>query len=83
MTAPRTPRTRLRLVVGLKDLAAHFEVSTRTIQGWIARGEIIKPYRVGGRLLRWDVEVLNEWIEGGCKNVTEDEALDGDSSDVD
>ena len=83
MTASKTPRTRLRLVVGLKDLATHFEVSTRTIQGWIARGEIIKPYRVGGRLLRWDVEDLNTWIEGGCKNVTEDEELDGDSGDVD
>ena len=83
MTASKTPRTRLRLVVGLKDLAAHFEVPTRTIQGWIARGEIIKPYRVGERLLRWDVEDLNKWIEGDCKNVTEDEALYGDSSDVD
>ncbi len=83
MTASKTPRTRLRLVVGLRDLAVHFEVSTRTIQGWIARGEIIKPYRVGGRLLRWDVENLNTWIEGGCKNVTEDETLNGDGSDVD
>ena len=72
MPRSKTPRTQLRLVVGIRDVANHFEVSTRSITNWVERGEFPEPYRVGGRLLRWDVSALNAWIESGCPAVTDE-----------
>lgn len=61
----------VRALVGLREVAEHFEVTPRGIQKWVNRGEFPKPMRVGRRLLRWDVEVLNQWIEAGCPKITE------------
>ena len=65
----KTPRTRIRYLVGLAELADHFECSTRTIQNWVSRKEMPAPFRVGRRVLKWDVELLNEWIQDGCPPV--------------
>lgn len=60
---------KLRQVVDLPFLANHFDVTTTGIRNWVDRGEFPKPIRLGRRLLRWDVETINTWIEGGCPSV--------------
>jgi excisionase family DNA binding protein len=57
-------------MIGLVEVAEHFNVSRRTILNWIERREFPGPIRVG-RQLRWRVDELNEWIEAGCPAIIE------------
>jgi hypothetical protein len=67
---PTAPRSAVEPVIGLQSLAAHFEVSTRTILRWVDSGAMPAPLRRTERTaLRWRVATLNEWIEAGCPPV--------------
>lgn len=69
--AKTKPKPQIRSVVGLRDVADHFDVTPRCIQNWINDGSFPRPYRIGRRILRWDVAALNEWIEAGCPRCQE------------
>ena len=60
-------------VIGLQPLADHLGVSSRTILRWVNAGEFPKPFRIGRRLLRWEVEIVNQWIDDGCPEIPEKE----------
>lgn len=50
----------------LKDVAAKFQVTERTVHNWIANGKIT-PFRPGGRSLRFTEEEINRLMEEGGK----------------
>jgi hypothetical protein len=64
-TLPAVQPTPVHQVIGLADLAAHFELTSRGILKMVDAGRFSEPLRVGRRL-RWRVDVLNKWIEAGC-----------------
>lgn len=44
--------------------AEHFQVSTRTIRAWVAKG-VLSAVRIGGRALRIDLESVKAHPVGG------------------
>lgn len=60
-------------LVTIDELAEQFKVSYRTIRGWIERGEIPPPQRVGRRLMRWRVDVIQTWITAGCPRMEQEQ----------
>ena len=52
---PRTPRRPATIA----KAASHYEVTTRTVYRWIREGKL-PAYRVGGRLLRIDLDDLDQ-----------------------
>lgn len=61
----KTP-IQIKTMIGLRDVAEHFGVTTRCIQKWIDEGVFPQPIRIGRRLLRWEIGRLNDWISAGC-----------------
>ncbi len=52
-------KTKKRLSV--KELADYLGVAPKTIYGWIYKG-LIEPERIGPRLIRFDLEKIEQWI---------------------
>ena len=65
------PQSEIRSFIGVSGVASAFAVTPRCIKNWINNGSFPKPYRIGRRILRWDVAALNDWIEAGCPRVQE------------
>jgi excisionase family DNA binding protein len=49
-------------LIGVSAVAKMLGVSPRTVQRWVADGDILEPYRIVG-VLRWNRKALAEWIE--------------------
>ena len=47
-------------------LAERLQVSRTTIKRWHKSGAMPQGIRIGPRLLRWDREQIQRWIEAGC-----------------
>jgi predicted DNA-binding transcriptional regulator AlpA len=50
--------TELPLVVSYEDLAGLFQVTTKTIRGYIKKGRLPSPTRLGYKTYRWRREDL-------------------------
>ena len=47
-------------------LAEQLQVSRTTVKRWHKSGTMPAGIRIGPRLLRWDREQIQRWIEAGC-----------------
>lgn len=65
-TAPlKTQTTRLNVpeLISLQALAAHLEISSKTLKTWITSGKIPAPSRIGNRKqYRFEVAKINAWL---------------------
>jgi predicted DNA-binding transcriptional regulator AlpA len=59
-STPALP-SHLRLV-DLREVAGILSVSERTVLRLVQRREFPTPLRIGGRMLRWKVDVIEQWI---------------------
>ena len=67
------PRTEIKSMIGLQGVADNFGVTRRCIQGWIQDGTFPQPIRIGRRLLRWEIDGLNDWISAGCPRIEQEQ----------
>jgi excisionase family DNA binding protein len=54
--------------VTVEELAQRLGVATQTVRNWARRGVLPAPWKLSGRILRWDREVIERWLsrrEGG------------------
>ena len=58
-------------MVTTEQLAELFEVTPLTITRWWQAKQMPKPMRMGRRILRFRVDEINAWIEGGCKPLAD------------
>jgi predicted DNA-binding transcriptional regulator AlpA len=49
-------------LLSLEQIAARIGCSVRSIQVYRQRGEFPKPLRVGPRMVRWPLNVIDEWL---------------------
>jgi excisionase family DNA binding protein len=64
--ALKTHQTPVRKLLTIQEVAEHFGVAVSTLYGMMARGEFPRPERIGRRLVRFNAEKLNQWIDAGC-----------------
>ena len=48
------------------NIAAILLVSTKQVRRWADSGAMPKPIRLG-RVVRWNAQVIDDWIAGGCQ----------------
>lgn len=60
------------------DVASRLSVSQRWVWKALASGRMIAPVRLG-RSVRFDLTVLDRWIDAGCPDVETWDSLDGGS----
>ncbi len=48
------------------DIAAKLKTSEKTVRRWADSGAMPKPIRLG-RIVRWNAQVIDDWIAGGCQ----------------
>ena len=48
------------------ELANHLGVSQKTVKRWSRNGVMPKGRRVGPRLLKWNRNEIETWLEEGC-----------------
>jgi predicted DNA-binding transcriptional regulator AlpA len=63
MTQQQTAGVRL---IDAKGLAAKLSTSVRSIRRMTESEELPRPIRVGPRLLRWDEQEIDSWINAGA-----------------
>jgi predicted DNA-binding transcriptional regulator AlpA len=54
------------LVYVAGDIAGKLLVSEKQVRRWGDSGAMPKPIRLG-RIVRWNAQVIDDWIAGGCK----------------
>jgi excisionase family DNA binding protein len=54
--------------LSVKELADYLGVAPKTIYGWVYKG-LIQPERVGPRLIRFDLEKIEQWILQSKENL--------------
>jgi excisionase family DNA binding protein len=59
--SPIARATGLRHLVGIEDLAEHLGVSVRHVRRLVSERRI--PFHKWGRLLRFDIDDVNAWVE--------------------
>jgi excisionase family DNA binding protein len=57
-----------RQLLGVRDLARRLNCSERHVWRLADSGAMPAPVRLGA-LVRWNVAVIKEWIDGGCRPV--------------
>ena len=62
------PELEDQLLISAATLALKLEVSKRTLQRMRDRGAVPKPVYLG-RLVRWRLDEVNQWIAAGCPAV--------------
>lgn len=55
-----------------QQVAALFQVHTRTIYRWESAGLIPEPKRIGDGTTRWDRADIETWIKAGCPACVEE-----------
>jgi predicted DNA-binding transcriptional regulator AlpA len=56
-------------LLNAKQVAGKLNISVRSVwRRGVDMGELPPPVRIGSSV-RWDEELLDAWIEGGCKDV--------------
>ena len=48
------------------ELSKHLGVSQQTVKRWSRNGVMPKGRRVGPRLLKWNRQEIENWLEEGC-----------------
>ena len=48
------------------ELAKHLGVSPQTVKRWSRNGDIPRGRRVGPRLLKWNRQDIETWLDQGC-----------------
>lgn len=66
--------TRCKVLVDKHQLRHRLAVSLRTFDRWMANGLVPKPIK-RGRIVRWDPEIINAWIDAGCPSAEEFEQM--------
>jgi predicted DNA-binding transcriptional regulator AlpA len=56
----------------VSDVSNMLGVSPKTVRNWIADGTIPPPVKINSRILRWDEDVIKEWINSRKGVVDED-----------
>ena len=51
----------MKKLIGVKELAEYLDVKENTIYGWVYTKQI--PYYKLGRLVKFDVEEIDRWLE--------------------
>ncbi|NLF07620.1 MAG: helix-turn-helix domain-containing protein [Pirellulaceae bacterium] len=69
MTTVTMPdRSTGRKLADVKTVAAKLDCSPRTVYRLVDAGRMPAPRRIAS-LLRWDLDEIDQWIEGGCRPV--------------
>ncbi|MCE3014842.1 MAG: helix-turn-helix transcriptional regulator [Pirellula sp.] len=55
-------------LVPATEFARLLHVSTRTLWRLQSLGNLPKPIRIG-KSIRWNIQVIRNWIENGCPSV--------------
>ena len=63
-TSPTARQTPLRRLVDIDELADHLGVSVRHVRRLVSERRI--PFHKWGRLLRFDVDQVNRWLDQTC-----------------
>ena len=58
-------RTDGLLTYSAHELAKRLAVSRRTVERWNSAGKLPRPFRLGGRLLRWVASEIGDWVLAG------------------
>lgn len=57
-----------RQLIDVNELAEYLKITVETLYNWISQKKI--PYvKVGSRLVRFDLEKIDEWLEQGSVSV--------------
>lgn len=59
-------------LIDIYDVAEFLGVSVNTVRKLVRSGGIPLPLRVG-KSMRWQPEVLREWLDAGCPACTDDD----------
>ena len=81
MREPQTSMPSIRpTLITDKDVAQMLKISVRHLHRIKSRGDIIQPVKIG-KLTRWNLEQVEQWIQSGCqspeKTNNEGERRDG------
>lgn len=57
------------LLIDMDTVAGLMSVSRRTLERLVSEKAIPEPIRISGRLVRWRLAELLEWIEAGCPHT--------------
>jgi len=55
-------------MLSAESLALMLNVSSKTLARWSRAGRMPRPMRIG-RLVRWDRERIDRWIDAGCPDL--------------
>jgi excisionase family DNA binding protein len=58
----------MKLLLNIRDVAQMLRVSPRHVYRLCDAGRMPRPIRLGGAI-RWDRDVIVEWIAAGCPAV--------------
>ena len=62
-----------KALMDARDVSHRLSVSTRTVWRLLSANQIPKPVRIG-RSVRWQREVVEEWIRSGCPDQSKQES---------
>ena len=71
------PSQKVRLVTD-KKMAEILQISVRHLHRLKSRGDVIQPVKIG-KLTRWNLEKVEEWIRNGCPSPGSDQTEGGRS----
>ena len=49
------------------DLQKLLKIGLSKLDELIAEGRLPQPIKLGDRTVRWQAEVIEEWVRGGCQ----------------
>ncbi|MBL6707514.1 MAG: helix-turn-helix domain-containing protein [Planctomycetaceae bacterium] len=68
MREPQTSMPSIRpTLITDKDVAQMLKISVRHLHRIKSRGDIIQPVKIG-KLTRWNLEQVEQWIQSGCQS---------------
>jgi len=53
------------MLLSVKEVAKMLGIGERTVWAWAAEGRVPEPLQLG-RLKRWRLEEIKQWIAAGC-----------------
>lgn len=63
------PAKRESLMIDSAEVAEQMGVASGTIKRWSRNGVMPKGRRVGPRLLKWNRQEIETWLEDGCPRL--------------
>lgn len=70
MTATVSPPAQSRRLADARQVAALLGISPRHVFRLADAGKMPRPLRLGNAV-RWDLDVIDEWISSGCPSCRE------------